>query len=378
MLGRRSIARTAIGVLVGTESPATPDSAGSTASAQRDRPRLDPGLATDVPAADRSGRTGRTFDVRTLAEDAGLAESDACDALLRAVVRHAEAGDTIRFRDRRFVLRELHAFGIPLVVEGRNATLEFGEGGGLHFRGSHYNGAEPEVTTRATGPIERGERVVRVETSGGFGAGDYALVETGYDGWSDRHPLRGGSGYDCGLARIEAIEGEALVLERPVRSRFDPGDGDVEIHRLDPIEGPVFRGLTTVGGDLPLRMESCVDGRFEDCTSSGYGHYGHRIDYCLDAVMDGSVLDGWRNRDGDRGEAIHVAHSTGTTIDGARVGACRYGITLSNGCSGVGIDDPAVTGATRTVAIPGPATVNGLRVSGGSDRDGPAGSNREP
>lgn len=362
-LGELDIARTATGVLGRAESAATPGSADRTV----------PERVADGHDPDGSERGNRTFDVRALAEDAGLSETDACDDLLREVVRHAEAGDTVRFRDRRFVLRELHAFDVPLIVEGKGSTLEFGDGGGLHFRGSHYNGADPGATARATGSIEAGERVVPVDRADGFEAGDYALVETGYDGWSDRHPLRAGSGYDCLIARVEGVETGALVLERPARNRFDPEGGDVEVHRFEPLEGPVFRGLTTVGGEVPLRMESCVGGRFEGCTSAGYGHYGHRIDYCLDAVLEGSALAAWRGRDGDRGEAIHVAHSTGTTIGGARVRACRHGIALSNGCSGIRIEDPAVTGATGgTVVIPGSATVNGLRVAGDPEPNGPA------
>ncbi len=361
------------GVLGRVESTATPGSADHAVATERDRSRSDPERVAIGSGLDGSERGSRTFDVRALAEDAGLSEGDACDDLLREVVRRAEAGDTVRFRDRRFVLRELHAFDVPLIVEGKDSTLEFGDGGGLHFRGSHYNGAEPGTTARATGPIEAGERVVPVEGNEGFEAGDYALVETGYDGWSDRHPLRTGSGYDCLIARVEAVEAGTLTLERSARNRFDPEEGDVEVHRFEPLEGPVFRGLTTVGGDLPLRMESCVGGRFEGCTSADYGHYGHRIDYCLDAVLEGSTLTAWRDRDGDRGEAIHVAHSTGTTIGGARVRACRHGIALSNGCSGIRIEDPAVTGVTGgTVVIPGSATVNGLRVAGDPKPNGPA------
>lgn len=302
----------------------------------------------DVEATGRRDGTTREFDVRTLAERTGVPENEPCDALVRAIIRRAEAGDVIRFRDGRFLLRELHVIGAALTVEGEDARLDFGESGGLHFRGSHYNGADPRVTVRAAGSVPRGERIVDVEDTDGFGVGDYVLLETGYAGWSSRHPLRAGSGYECQIARVERIGIGRLVLDRATESSFDEAGDElgVEIHRLEPLVAPVFRNLTTVGGEIPLRMESCIDGRFEGCEVARYGNYGQRVDYCLNAVYDGSIAVDPRGRDDDRAEAIHVAHSTATTINRPRVRTWRLGIGVSNGCSGVEIVDPVITDAS--------------------------------
>lgn len=333
-----------------------------------DRARVDPEedetRFLDVEAT--SDGTVREFDVRTLAEDAGLPESEPCDALVRAIVRRAGPGDVIRFRNGRFPLRDLHVIETALVVEGEDSTLDFGESGGIHFRGSHYNGADPPVTVRAAGPVPRGERVVTVEETDEFEAGDYVLVETGYVGWSSRHPLRAGSGYRCQTARLEEIDDGRLVLDRTIETRFHGDDAPVEIHRLEPLESPVFRDLTTVGGRIPLRMESCVGGRFERCEVARYRDYGQRVDYCLDAVYDGSVVTDPRGRGVSRNEAIHVAHSTATTIDRPRVYTCRLGIGLSNGCFGVEITDPVIRGASeRAIDTHGDSiTAGGIRLDG--------------
>lgn len=313
---------------------------------ERSRPDSeDEARVLDVEAT--SDGTVREFDVRTLAEDAGLSEDEPCDALVRAIVRRAETGDVIRFRGGRFRLRDLHVIETALVVEGEDSTLDFGESGGVHFRGSHYNGADPEVTVRTAGPVPKSERVVAAEGTTGFGVNDYVLLETGYAGWSSRHPLRTGSGYQCQIARIDRVDAGRLVLDRVTGTRFEGSDElGVEIHRLEPLIAPVFRNLTTVGGGIPLRMESCIDGRFEGCEVARYGHYGQRVDYCLNAVFDGSVVIDSRGHDDDRAEAIHVAHSTATTIDRPRVRTCRLGIGLSNGCRGVEIGDPVIRDAS--------------------------------
>lgn len=315
------------------------------------------------------GRGRRTFEVRELAEADGLAEDDPCDALVRSIVRRAEAGDAIRFRDGRFLLEDLHVIGTALVVEGEDSTLDFGESGGLHFRGSHSNGADPAVTVRTVGSVPRGERTLAVEGTGGFAAGDYVLVETGYAGWSSRHPLRAGSGYACQIARLEEVAAGRLVLDRDAETRFDAaadgGASTIEIHRLEPLETPVFRNLATVGGRVPLRMESCVGGRFERCRTSRYADYGQRVDYCLGSVYEASVVTD--PRDDGRREAIHVAHSTGTTIDRLRVRGCRLGIGLSNGCFGVGIDEPSVSDASvHAIGTHEGATAGGIRIEGGT------------
>lgn len=332
---------------------------------ERSRPDSeDEARVLDVEAT--SDGTVREFDVRTLAEDAGLSEDEPCDALVRAIVRRAETGDVIRFRGGRFRLRDLHVIETALVVEGEDSTLDFGESGGVHFRGSHYNGADPPVTVRAAGPVPRGERAVIVEETDGFEAGDYVLVETGYAGWSSRHPLRAGSGYECQVTRVERIDAGRLVLDRAIETRFDAGDAAIEVHRLEPLESPVFRDLTTVGGRIPLRMETCVDGRFERCEVSRYGDYGQRVDYCLGAVYDGSIVADPRSEDDGRSEAIHVAHSTATMIDRPRVSTCRLGIGLSNGCLGVEITDPVIRGASeRAIATHGESiTAGGIRLDG--------------
>ena len=305
----------------------------------------DEGGRLDVEAT--SHGAVREFDVRTLATDVGIPETEPCDDLIRAIVRHAGTGDVIRFRGGRFRLRDLHVLETALVVEGEDSTLDFGESGGIHFRGSHYNGADPPVTARAAGSVSRGERAIPVEGTDGFGIGDYALVETGYVGWSSQHPLRAGSGYRCQVARIERVDADRLVLDRATETGFDAAGAPIEIHRLEPLVSPVFRDLTTVGGRIPLRMETCVGGRFERCEVARYGDYGQRVDYCLDTVYDGSIVVGPRSRDEGRNEAIHVAHSTDTTIDRPRVSTCRLGIGLSNGCFGVEITDPAITDASE-------------------------------
>lgn len=319
--------------------------------------RLDVEATNDGPV--------REFDVRTLAEDVGLPECEPCDAVVRAIVRRAGAGDVIRFRGGRFLLQDLHVLETSLIVEGDGATLDFDESGGIHFRGSHYNGADPQVTTRAAGSVERGERVIAVEGTDGFGDGDHVLVETGYAGWSSRHPLRAGSGYRCQVTRLERIGADRLVLDRTTETRFDANDTPIEIHRIEPLEFPVFRDLTTVGGRIPLRMESCVGGRFERCEVSRYRDYGQRVDYCLDTVYDGSVVTNPRRRDGQN-EAIHVAHSTETTIDRPEVYECRVGIGLSNGCFGVEIADPIIGDASEhAITTPGgSATAGEVRLDG--------------
>lgn len=113
-------------------------------------------------------------------------------------------------------------------------------------------------------------------------------------------------------------------------------------------------------------METCVDGRFERCEVSQYGDYGQRVDYCLGAVYDGSIVADPRSEDDGRSEAIHVAHSTATTIDRPRVYTCRLGIGLSNGCFGVEITDPVIRGASeRAIATHGDSiTAGGIRLDG--------------
>lgn len=115
-------------------------------------------------------------------------------------------------------------------------------------------------------------------------------------------------------------------------------------------------------------MESCVGGRFESCETARYGDYGQRIDYCQGTVFEGSVVTGPRSGDEGRREAIHVAHSTGTTIDRPRVRACRLGIGLSNGCFGVTIDEPSISGAAvHAIAThDGATTAGGIRIEGGT------------
>jgi hypothetical protein len=309
----------------------------------------------------------RPFDVRETARNAGLAEGDPCDDLIRTVVDRAQDGDVIRFRYDRFALTDLHVIRKSLTIEGREATIEFGESGGLHFRGSHYNGADPTTTVRTAGSVPRGERAVEVERTEGFEPGDYVLLETGYAGWSSRHPLRTGSGYGCQVARLEEITADRFVLDRETKAAFDAVAEDaepVEIHRLEPLTGPVFRGLSTVGGAIPLRLESCVGGRFEDCETVRYREYGQRVDYCLETVYEGAVVTG--ARDDGRREVVHVAHSTETTVDRPAVRRCRLGIGLSSGCLGVEIVEPSISGASvHAIATHDGTTAGGIRIDGG-------------
>ncbi|MEM4780742.1 MAG: hypothetical protein QXG03_04165 [Halalkalicoccus sp.] len=336
-----------------------------------------------LPSAQVEGADQKVFDVRTLAENVGLDEDDRCDDLMREVIAFASEGDKIRFRDGRFRLHDLHVMRKSLVIEGENATLDFGDSGGLHFRGSHYNGADPETTTVPTGSIRKGERSVNTEGTSGFSDGDYVLIETGYSSWSDQHPLRTGSDYKCQVASVEYVSGSWFVLDQSTQTSFDMGfDGGshaVEIHHLDPLEKPVFRDLNTVGGEIPLRMECAVNGRFENCDVTDYENYGHRVDYCLGTVYDNPVVTKPRGRGSAQGEALQVAHSTDTTINNPRVHKCRRGIDFANGCFEVEVNNPYITGASMHAISThgGSAAAGNIYVDGGvieaDSRDGDSG-----
>ncbi len=310
-----------------------------------------------------------------LAEVAGIGDGDPCDGVFRSVLERAETGDRVLFRDGIFRFEELHAIGTALTIDGGGATIEFADAGGFHFRGSHYNGASPATSTRAAGPIREDERRIDVVSTAGFTAGDHLLIETPYEGWSGRHPLRAGSGYGCQIARVASVTDSGLVVERATRTGFGDEGGDesrAEIHRLDPLVGPVFREVTTVGGDVPLRMESCVDSLFERCEVSGYGEYGHRIDYCLGTVLDEPHITDPRDSTDDRGVALQVSHSTDTRIDAPRIDGARHGIDLAGGAFGVEIADPVIARASSRAisACGGAACVGDIVVDGveiGSD-----------
>lgn len=336
-----------------------------------------------MSAAQVEGADRKVFDMRTLAENVGLDEGDRCDDLLEDVIGCAETGDKIRFRDGTFRLDDLHVVRKSLVVEGENATLDFGDSGGLHFRGSHYNGASPETTTVPAGSIRKGERSVNTEGTSGFSDGDYVLIETGYTNWSDQHPLRTGSNYKCQVASIEYTSGSWFVLDQATQTYFDMGfDGgkhEIEVHRLEPLENPVFRNLKTVGGEIPLRMECCVNGRFENCEVRNYENYAHRVDYCLGTVYDNPVATNPKGRKSAQGEALQVAHSTDTTINNPRVHKCRRGIDFANGVFEVEINNPYITGVSMHAISThgGSATAGNIYVDGGvleaDSRDGDSG-----
>lgn len=322
----------------------------------------DDGGSSD-PGGDAGGSIPKLYDMRAIVDDAGRSDGTPIDDLLRATYRSARADDVILFRDGTYRIEEDHEIGTALTLRGRNAVLEMADDVWFGFRGSYHSyGGDTSVTTTPTGSIRKGARAINTNGTGGFSEGDYILVET-----TGRQPLRTGSRYKCQVMRIERISGSNdtwITCEQGTQTRFP---SDTRIVRLDPLEGPVFEDLRVRGGEIPLRMESCVDGRFENCHVEGYGRYAHRTDYCLGTVMNNPVVLNPTSRSGGHGEAINVAHSTDTTINNPRVHKCRRGVDAFNGVFGFEVNNPYVTGATmHAVCDHGPSPSGNIVVNGGT------------
>lgn len=328
---------------------------------QVDGTSADSGGSSD--SGDAAESIPKLYDMRAIVDEAGRSDGTPIDDLLRATYRSAETDDVILFRDGTYRIEEDHEIGTALTLRGQNAVLDMADGVRFGFRGSYhsYSGADTSVTTTPTGSIRKGARAINTNDNSEFSEGDYILVET-----TGRRPLSTGSRYKCQVMRIESlgVTTDWITCEQGTQTRFP---SDTRIVRLDPVEGPVFENLRVRGGEIPLRMESCVNGRFENCHVEGYGRYAHRTDYCLGTVMNNPVALNPTSRSGGHGEAINVAHSTNTTVNNPRVHKCRRGVDAFNGVFGLEVNNPYVTGATmHAICDHGPSPSGNIVVNGGT------------
>jgi hypothetical protein len=307
------------------------------------------GIGLAAGGAGSAAAAGNTWDVRDAMANNGWDADRAVDE----IVRWADPGDTVLFRDGQYEIGTSHWIGIPLTLKGTAGAelVRTSSGTGFRFVGDGLVGG----VAGTTADVGRGDTRIELDTGAvDLSPGDHVQIREGdyYDAGSDG----GTNEYAVELAEVADVGAGWIELASGTNFSYDASG--TQVQRAELLDGPVVEGLTMVGDNNDpdrdymaageytrgmFEMQWVRGGVFRDCTIENYFSVGYYFFDCLDTTWDGVVARSAQSKGRGKGEPLKAEQCTGVQALSPTVVDCRRGVDIGQGTSDVLVKNPQVS-----------------------------------
>lgn len=281
-----------------------------------------------------------------------------CDTEFDSAITDATEGDRIIFDHNSYELNTSHTISKSLIIDATADTTVSCTNTTNNNPHIHFQGGGIVNNTTSSAAISQGDRIVPVNDTTVFTAGDNVLImEAQHSAQVDTK---------IHFDQVETVDGTngEIDLFGGVYKEFASGS---YVYHVDLLKQPEIRNIQTDGGGLRhLQFQWCENPKYDNVHVSEYLEVSVYALECWKPVyQDVEVTDPTGTASGE-GEPIAIYRSTDGYVESPRVYDCRRGIDFAWGSHTHAIVDPVIRGVSLNgISVHQDNQAGSLMITGG-------------